>query len=320
MARQLRDGFALEAFDGRVRAPRRLQQFLALYVGHFAPQHRTDTNQLLHYLEEPLPGRRIVYFGLTYEGEPAGFCVLMHYPDEAISVFDFMVIAPTRRGNGAFFAFTNLISEYMERKLLIPNYLIAEVVLGDGELTHGITPATLSRLLRLLGFRVAKLPYKAPDPCLVADAVACKALLMLAVQPDRQRISAQELIRIVEVIYLNHYLLWFRGVMPEDEGKAYEAALRAELERFCKIARQAEVIDLDGNKDSGGSIQPQTERREISILMLGVAATGVSVAVGLRQEPKIGLSVLAVATVAFAAAMFRRRFRRLLLSAFGRGV
>src|SRR5690349_23978092 len=116
MGRRLRSSFEMEVFDQKLSAHRRLEQFLSVYVSHYSPRHRTETNQLIHYMREPLPGRRIIYFGLSFEGEPCGFCVLMYYPDHSIGVFDFMVIAPNRRGHGAFFSFAELIAAFLERK------------------------------------------------------------------------------------------------------------------------------------------------------------------------------------------------------------
>lgn len=66
MGRRIRSEFELDVFDQRVTAPKRLEEFLSVYVSHFAPRHRTDTNQLIHYLANPLPGRRIIYFGLSF--------------------------------------------------------------------------------------------------------------------------------------------------------------------------------------------------------------------------------------------------------------
>jgi hypothetical protein len=316
MVRRLRSGFELEVFDQRVSSRSSLTEFLALYVTYFTPRHRTDTNQLLHYINNPLPGRRIIYFGLRYEGQAAGFCVLMYYPETAAGIFDFIVIAPTRRGHGAFFEFANLIAEYLERRRILPNYMIAEVVEDEGQLTHGITPRSLIRLLRLLRFRRVKLPYCAPDPAIVTDPKQCKAWLMLAVEPDRPTISASELIRLFELIYLDHYLLWFKGVMAPAEAAAYEQAVRAECATLSHRARVAQVIDLNGIKDLDVALEPRSENRELTFALVGATTTAVTLALAMRDDPWVTGSLVAVAVLALFAAMFQRRIRRLMLTLF----
>lgn len=318
MGHRRKSGFELDVFDQRPSPRRRLDEFLAIYVSYFTPQHRTDTNQLIHYMQHPLPGRRIIYFGLRYEGLPTGFCVLMYYPKQAIGVFDFMVLAPNRRGHGAFFEFTNLIAEYLESQRIVPNYLVAEVVRSQGQLTHGVTASLLVRLLRFQRFRTAKLPYKAPDPAIVSDPSSCEAFLMLALEPDQSEISASELIRIVELIYLNHYLLWFKGVMAPAEGRAYEQAVRTECTNLCQAARSHEVIVLDGMRDLEVALEYPSERRDLTLAVAGVTTAVVSTAVALKDQPKVALPLLGVGLMALLVGLRRSRLRRALLGVFGR--
>lgn len=317
MGRRIRSGFEVEVFDDRIPSPRRLEQFLSVYVRHFSPRHRTDTNQLIHYMRQPLPGRRIIYFGLCFESEPCGFCALMFYPEQKIGVFDFIVIAPQRRGHGAFFAFADLISQYLEQVDLAFDYLAAEVLLDDGPVAYGLTPTRIIQLLRWQRFRRAKIRYTAPDPTMVEDLKSCRAVLMLAAEPDRTSIAASELIRIIELIYLDHYLLWFKGVMTESQAAAYEAAIRGECHRISSAARAAETIHLNGVKDLEPYLQVTPDRRAFAALVATAAAGVVTVAVGLRQEPVVAGIIVTSALGLFAGAMLSRKFRRYAGRLFG---
>lgn len=310
MARRVRSGFDMEVFDQSVSAARRLERFLNVYVRHFSPRHRTDTNQLIHYMRQPLPGRRIIYFGLCFGGEPCGFCALMYYPADKIGVFDFMVIAPHRRGDGAFFVFTDLISEYLERADIPFDYLAAEILLDEGPVAPGMTPEKLIGLLRWQRFRRVKLPYIAPDPSLVTDRQGCRAVLMLVLEPDRVWISASELIRIIELIYLNHYLLWFRGVMAPAEAEAYERALRLECDRICGAARSAEIIQLNGMKNIEPYLQPYPDQRALGGVLASLVVVILTVALGLQQDALLAALIIAPAAGVFVLAALSRNFRR----------
>jgi len=317
MGQRRKSRFELEVFDQRATPRRRLDEFLELYVHYFTPQHRTDTSQLLYYIKNPLSGRRIIYFGLCYEGQPAGFAVLMCYPAQAVGIFDFIVLAPNRRGEGAYFAFTNLIVEYLEEERIVCNYLVAEVVRAEGQLTHGVTSVGLIKLLRRQGFRTARMPYKAPDPIIVSDPGACEAALMLVVEPDQEELPAAEMVKLVELIYLNHYLLWFKGVMPPTEGRAYEQAVRAECGTICQMVRGQRTITLEGSRSPDLNIQYKSERTQIVTIVAGATAAVISTAVALKQEPRIGLPLAGVSLVALAAALSRKRIARSFLRLFG---
>lgn len=94
--------FAIEVFDRKRARSDRLADFLALYVHHFGPEHRTASNELIEFLASPDQGQSITYFGLTYDGNPCGFATFMYYPEGPIGVVDHLVIAPNLRGYGAF--------------------------------------------------------------------------------------------------------------------------------------------------------------------------------------------------------------------------
>lgn len=110
MVRRVRGSFEIEVFDQSSSPLRRLEDFLDVYAKQFPPKHRTATSQLIWYQQNPLAGRRLIYFGLTFRDQSCGFCVLMYYPASRIGVFDFIVISPTARGQGAYFVFADLIA------------------------------------------------------------------------------------------------------------------------------------------------------------------------------------------------------------------
>jgi len=181
--------FALEVFERKSARSPRLPKFLSIYVRDFGPEHRTQSNELMEFLEQPLDDRRIIYFGLTYKDEPCGFATLMHFPEGPLAIIDHLVIAPNMRGYGAFFSFCDLIAGYLEKQSLTVDYVIAEVMLDDQHMASTIKPTLLLRLMRLVGFRIAKVRYWAPDPDIVADPDRCRAALLLA--PSRSARSCQ---------------------------------------------------------------------------------------------------------------------------------
>ncbi len=102
--RVLRSGFAVEVFDRARARSADLTSFLQLYLQYLAPEHRTKTNELIDFLENPLPGQVIVYFGLTYHGKPCGIATLMIYTGAQVGIVDHVAITPTVRGFGAFYS------------------------------------------------------------------------------------------------------------------------------------------------------------------------------------------------------------------------
>jgi hypothetical protein len=317
MVRRVRSPFELEVFDQSTSGLRRLEDFLAVYVRHLSPKHRTDTSQLLHYLHNPLPGRRIIYFGLTFRGEPCGFAALMHYAAQNIGIFDFIVIAPTARGLGAYFAFAELITEYLESRRIFADYFVAEVV-ADDEVSDPITnPCAIMRLLRHQAFKRARILYHAPDPSIVNGLASCRSNLMIASNQQRSSIPASELNRIVDLLYFDHYLLWYRPLMVEEAFQAYETALRDERQRFAKRAASYDPVILNGMKDAALPLDVAPERQSafVTIFLTASAAAGLVAAV--LPGVVAGSVVVGIATLVLGVAIWNRRLRRAVLKIFG---
>ncbi|MCW3848095.1 hypothetical protein OF829_12665 [Sphingomonas sp. LB-2] len=304
-------------FDQSAASTRRLEDFLDVYVKHLSPKHRTDTNELIHYLREPLEGRRIIYFGMTFRGEPCGYCALMYYASERIGVFDFIVIAPTARGHGAYFAFADLIAEYLERRRIFADYLVAEVISDDGLSDPLTSPIAIVRLLRLQGFRRARIKYHAPDPSMVRSLGTCSASLMIAANQKRETIAAAELMKIADLVYFNHYFRWYGPLMEATAREKYEQALKEEHARLGQRASSHDPIILNGMKDTDVKLQPVSERHQTVLTIFLTASAAVGLIAAVSPGATTGWIVLGVAALILVGALFSRKLRRLFLRTFG---
>jgi hypothetical protein len=288
---RLKSGFAGEVFDRKRSRSDRLPEYLLIYANYLPPENRTDTNELLEFLERPNPGQLIVYFGLSYYGKPCGFATLMLYEQSGIGIVDHIAIAPTVRGLGAFFMFCDLIAEYLERQRKSYNYIAAEIVLGNRPYTTGMTPIMLLRLTRFIGFRLANIPYFAPDTTNIEDKTANRAALMLLCQPDRAEIDSAEMSRIINVIYHDHYLAWCRRTMPPNEFQAYQDNVLARLREILIFIDAERIIKINGmkNLDLPYVVDPQN-RPPLNVIhfMILVAIPAVlTIVVSLAQETRL---------------------------------
>lgn len=316
MVRRVRSSFELEVFDQSASAPRRLEDFLDVYIKHLTPKHRTETNQFVHYMHKPLRERRVVYFGLTFKDEPCGFCVLMYYPVEKIAVFDFIVIAPTARGQGAYFVFADLISEYLERKRIIADYFVAEVISDDGVADTLRGPKAIVRLLRLQGFRRARITYHAPDPSIVRDLPGCRSSLMIASNYELNAITAEELLKITRLVYFNHYFLWYGPFLTAGERLKYKEALDQEHARLSARAKAHDPVILNGMKDADVRLDLPSERHRATLTVFLVTSAAAGLVAAIFPGVVAGPIVIGVAVTILVMVIFSRRFRRFFLRLF----
>jgi hypothetical protein len=321
--RRFTSAFAVEVFDRRNARSDRLADFLAIYVQHFGPEHRTATNELLEFLALPPPDRTIIYFGLTYAEQPCGFATFMFYPDGPIGIVDHLVVAPNLRGYGAFFSFCDLIAAYLESRRMLFDHVIAEVLLNERHIAATIKPALLVRLMRLVGFRVAKTRYWAPDPLIATDPDACRSALLFASRPERDELPTSEFLRLVELIYRVHYSEWYRRTMPPAAFAVYETAALGLLAKVRAGVADERRIVLNGmkNLDLPFIIDPNAPAPPSAIIYMALIAipAAVGVAVAAAQELWVALAAAVAAAAIIALFVLHPRLRRPILRAFQLG-
>ncbi|WP_322515523.1 hypothetical protein SR870_21475 [Rhodopseudomonas palustris] len=312
--------FELEIFDRRRARSNRLAEFLTLYVHHFGPEHRTATNELVEFLSSPVSGQSIVYFGLTYNGTPCGFATFMHYVDGPIGIVDHLVIAPNLRGFGAFFGFCELIAKYLEARRIRVDHVIAEIMLREESVAASIKPAILVRLMRMVGFKVAKAAYWAPDPTILTDRDSCRAALLFWSQPDRDQLSPREFVRLVRLIYETHYGLWYDRTMPPERGEVYRRAATDLLTKISDRALREKKIVLNGmkNLELPFSLDPVPRADTPTLFYIGMIAVPAAVAttVALAQELLVAGMAMGISILLISLFAMNSRLRRMLMEAF----
>ena len=314
-----KSGFSIVIFERKQARSEKLADYLAIYLQNFAPVHRTKTNELIDFLENPDEGRTIVYFGLAFRGKPCGFATLMIYKDSNLGVVDHIAIAPTTRGYGAFFSFADMIADYLEGKRIALNYLFAEITLEDQPISTGINPITLVRLMRFIGFRVVNLRYYAPDPMIVTNKEACRAALMVISSPEKNLISSHELIALLKVIFFQHYGLWYRRIMSVDHYHEYDLVIRETFSQMSLSAQSSKIIKINGMKNLNLPYVVEPKRLVTAGLAGYIAIIAVpaflTIALAIEQETKLTI-VVAIATVGLFMLALIPRCRGILFRFF----
>lgn len=318
--RRLTSAFALEIFDRRSAKSDRLAAFLSIYVQYFGPEHRTSTNELVEFLIAPPLDRSITYFGLAYNGQPCGFATFMHYPEGPIAIVDHLVLTPNTRGYGAFFSFCDLIAGYLEQRRIAFDHVLAEVMLSEKQIASNLKPLLLVRLMRLVGFRVAKARYWAPDPSIVTDADGCKAALLFASRPERDDLPVEEFLRLVKIIYRSHYGGWYERTMSAQEFSTYKVAAEGALAKIGRSVGLEKRIALNGMKNLDLQFvvdpNPPVDLGALTYIALLIVPAAVGIAVAFAEERWVTAIAVTIVVVVLAVFTVHPRLRRGLLRLF----
>ena len=318
MARRIKSKFALDVFDGKLTSKRALIRYIDIYLENISPENRTDTNEMIAFLEDPLPDRRIIYFGLSHANVPCGFAMFILYPTDRTAVVDQLAIDVKVRGIGAFFEFVDLISEYLTEKLIFPDYILVEIMKRSQSLQGEVNPGSLIRLLRVIGFRVVQIPYIAPHTGIVRNPDEYRSALMVVSRQSQSELSRDECTRLIELMYYTHYLSWYQKAWDDRRVAPYKHALEKCFKRLSERLQTMDFVRLNGAANApeetfmrAGIAQHAPNYARAAILFAPIALT---IVISLTQELWLTASVIGATlfglVLVFAVPSLRTKFMR----------
>jgi hypothetical protein len=319
MARRIKSKFALDVFDGKLTSRKALIRYIDIYLENISPENRTNTNEMIAFLEEPLPDRRIIYFGLSHADVPCGFAMFILYPTDRAAVVDHLAIDVRVRGVGAFFEFVDLISEYLSENLIFPDYVLVEIMRRSQSLQGDVNPGSLIRLLRVIGFRVVQIPYIAPHTGIIRNPDEYRSALMVVSRQHQSELSREECTRLIELMYYTHYLSWYQKAWDARRVAPYEYALEKCFKRLSERLEKVDFVRLNGAAsppEDGfmrtGIAQHASNYARAAILFAPIALT---IVISLTQELWLTASVIAVTLfgliLVFSVPSLRTKFMRI---------
>jgi len=320
MVRRIQSKFVLEVFDGKLSNAKHLAGYLKIYLENIAPENRTATNELIGFLESPLNDRRIIYFGLRYAGVPCGFASLMFYPKEAVAIADHVAIDTRVRGIGAFFALVDSIADYLDQVGIVPDYVVAEIMKRSQSLQGDVNPTQLIRLLRVIGFRVLRIPYVAPHSGIMEHADRYQSALMVIPRQPINDVPADACRRLVELIYYGHYLKWYSRVWPPAQTAAYKSALDKCFETVSRRIGNAAFVRLNGSTVTTEEVFPgqsvAVHARNYTYVALLLVPAILTLAVSLAQELWITASAIAISLAGLLIVFLKPSWRGNIMKLF----
>jgi hypothetical protein len=323
MVRQIRSKFLLEIFDNKVGNLGALTKYLAVYSANISPENRTDTNELISFLEDPFDDRRLLYFGLKYDGVHCGFAIAMSYTKDKILIVDHLAVDPAVRGKGAFFEFVYLISDYLDSHGIAPDYVVVEIMKRTQSIQGDVKPSELVRLLRIIGFHVVQIPYIAPHFGIAERVENYRSVLMVFPRQPVTEVPAGECRRIIEMIYYVHYQNWYRRAWPAKKFATYRSSLdhcfKAVTGRLTNVA----FVKLNGGVAPGDEPfirgGPASHATDFTIAAFMIGPVIVTLAVALAQALWIAALALSATLIALFVVFTVPKWRLWLVRFFRPG-
>jgi hypothetical protein len=320
--KRLSTGYTMLVFDKKNHNASRLAPFLKIYTDGLPSERRTKTNELVAFLPEPPDERSIAYLGLCRDGRPIGFAVFMYYDYEKYAIVDHLIVSEKDRSISAFFSFCELINDYINQIGVELEHLVSEVFIDDEFDKFTQKSLVLTRLLRVVGFKVARIEYWSPDPIISKSLSDARALLLLASKPERKSIASDDLNRLVTHIYQKHAYGWYQKTLKTDAYENYKNLCDKQLNVMNKFLQNSKNITLNGAPKIDipfTRFRTSVERANTGLFsILMILPPIISTVVAFVQEWKAAAATSAVVTLVLALLFTTGKGSDLLKRFFGR--
>lgn len=186
---------------------------LKLYARAFPPSLKTNTNEITYWLDHysQFPDDRFLVFGFYANQKLVGYAQLAYFSSECLLVVDYLVVDEKHRRDNVFFEFLEHLRVAVDAAGLQVDYVVAEIALDGAEDSASIKAPYLIRLLRFIGFGIARAAYFQPQ--LGAENYESKVRAALAISTTGdaplKHLRKETYLRIVETIFYKHYLRWY---------------------------------------------------------------------------------------------------------------
>ncbi|QQL50261.1 hypothetical protein [Mucilaginibacter ginkgonis] len=228
-----------------------LAKALKLYAENIEPAYRTDTNEIIHWLDnfEFQYGDHFVVLGLYLNKILIGFTELAYFKEERFVQVDYLVLDKPYRKNNAFYEFVDKIAGFLADEEFIYDYVICEVGCYFDNLEPTESSKMLIRLLKMSHFGVIKCAYFVPQLGHHNYESQMRAVLMIYSNDEIKQLKKETYLMIISALYYKYYERWYSIVFNYTERANYKIALDQLYTIIKKDVDHRKTIDINGYKN-----------------------------------------------------------------------
>lgn len=225
-----------------------ISKALFLYTQNIEPKLRTDTREILYWLDNYRLSfeDKLFLLGFYKNDLLIGFSQAVYFIEEKVLFVDYIVIDENHRRNNTFYEFVNQIQEYVIAKCPEFDYILGEVGYFKEDNEPAENTRNMIRLLKMNGFKVIKAAYYQPMLGNQNLESEVQSILMLYSNSDVNRIKGETFKAFLKLIYYKHYKRWYDHFFNKDDRKQYAHRLNELFKMVTKRIDSGHFIELNG--------------------------------------------------------------------------
>lgn len=194
---------------------------LGIYAQSTGPACKTDTRQITYWASRYNKDYedKILIYGLYKNDEVIGFLLAFYFVEESLLVVDHIAVESSKRSYATFMLFSELVKSDLYSYGYDIKYVLVEVV--DDSFGHPMPYSAYSfiRLLKIVGFKVAKINYMIPSSEKDEPERTTKGVLMVYCQTGAKEVPRDRFLILVNAILYKLYYRWYEPFLGGNKNK-----------------------------------------------------------------------------------------------------
>lgn len=225
-----------------------LESALKLYSENIEPAYRTDTNEIIYWIDnfDKKSSDRFFVLGLYLNEVIIGYTQFAYFLTEKFIEVDYLVIHKDYRKNNAFYEFLDKIAYFLTEQGIIYDYILCEVGCYFEDLAPTENSRTLIRLLKMSHFGVIKCAYHVPRLGKTNYESQMRAILMIYSPTELKQIRKETYLLFIQTIFYKYYQRWYSVFFSEKENEEYKLNLDQLYDVIQRDVNHRKSIDING--------------------------------------------------------------------------
>ena len=220
-------------------------QALKIYNDTIPAETKTSTNEITYFLDlKNSRLREMYFFGLYYDDNIIGYIECGYLNITKSLIIDYFTLREEYNYNGIYYPLFSLFQQYFSENLIDVDYIMTEVSLRSLEENVDMESYYSRKLLSAEDFRIIDIPYPQPKLGLKNLESNMDLRLMIKSINSISSIKADTFIMLVQDIYYNHYLDWYKEFLNTEEYKEYESHINFQFNRVKEQLKKVTNIKL----------------------------------------------------------------------------
>lgn len=218
---------------------------LKIYNDTIPVETKTDTNEITFFLNlKDKRNREMFFFGLYYNEEVIGYIESAYLSQTKTIILDYITLKSEFNINGIFYPLFSLFQQYFSDNLIDYDYIVTEVSIRSIEENVDKESYYARKLLQAEDFRIIDIPY--PQPQLGLNNYESNFDLRLMIKALNRIISikSETYKAIVNDIYYNHYLDWYKTFLSDEECLKYKKHIDEQIMKVVNNLNGKDTILL----------------------------------------------------------------------------